>query len=183
MKKIFIVFACILITVVFLSSASAIDRDPKRSDSDTKEKPTKIKDTKEKKATKEKAGTVTSSKEGVQKREDKDAVVPKESSEKIKEGLDIKKSREKYDYFIDRNNNGIDDRLEKDVKAKSIKRQEPLKKQEIVKKRLPVPAEKKPAQVSPATKTPQKPKETKASEQKKETKAKEIEKKRGRDKR
>jgi hypothetical protein len=183
MKKLFIVFACILITVAFLSSASAIDRDPKSNGSDTKEEPTKIKEIKEKKTTEKKDGTATSSKEGIEKSEDKDAVVPKESLEKIKEGLDTKKSREKYDYFIDRNNNGIDDRLEKEVKTESIKKQKSLEKQETIKKRLPVPAEKKPAQASSGTNAPKKVKETKVSEQRKETKSKETEKKSGRDKR
>ena len=98
-----------------------------------------------------------------------------EKSDKDKPGTI--KGKEKYDYFIDRNNNGIDDRLEKDVKAKTIQKPEPIEKQETTRKQVPAPVEKKPTKVSPAPKVPEKVKAEKAVEKKKEGSGKEAEKK------
>ena len=175
MKKFFVVFVCILTAVVFLSSAWAIDRAPKNKDSDKKEKTTELKKMTQKKA-KSKPKTGTFSKKIIRTGESKEKIVPKKS-EKTKGGVETKKSKERYDYFIDRNNNGIDDRLEKDTKAKHAKEQK------VIKEKTPVPSEKAPAKVSPSTKTSKKVKETKVSEQKKETKIKKTEEKRKSDKR
>ena len=176
MKRIFVVFVCILTMVAFLSSAWALDRSPKNNRSDAKEKPTEFKKIKEKKSTKVKHRTGTFSEKIIRRSETTEKIAP-EKSEKTKERFKPKKSKERYDYFIDRNNNGIDDRLEKNIKAKEVK------KRKVIKKKTPVPSEKAPAKVSPSATTPKKIKETKISEQKKETKVKKIEKKKEGDKR
>jgi len=176
MKKIFVVFVCILTTVAFLSSASAIDRSRKANNSDRKKEPTESKEIKEKKTSNRKPQTGTFSEKTIRKSETTEKVAPKKS-EKIKEWFKTKKSKERYDYFIDKNNNGIDDRLEKDIKTKKVKERK------VIKKKTPVPSEKAPAKVIPSAKAPQKIKGTKLSEQKKETKEEKTVKKRGRDKR
>ncbi len=175
MKRIFVVFVCTLTTVTFLSSAGAVDRSPKNKSSDGKEKSTEFKEIKEKKSGKVEHKTGTFTKKNIRKSETSKKVAPKKS-EKTKGWFETKKSKERYDYFIDRNNNGIDDRLEKDIKAKNVK------KSKVIKKKTPVPSEKMPAKVSPSAKPPEKVKGTEVSKQKKETKVKKAE-KRGRDKR
>jgi hypothetical protein len=176
MKKIFTVLVCILTTVAFLSPAWAIDRSPKNKSSEGKEKPAEFKETKKRESEKVTHKTGTFSEKIIRKGETTEKDAPKKS-EKTKGWSGEKKSKERYDYFIDRNNNGIDDRLEKDTKAKNVK------KRKAIEKKTPVPLEKAPTKVSPSTKTPKKVKEIKASEQKKETKVKNIEKKKGKEKR
>lgn len=86
------------------------------------------------------------------------------------------KGKEKYDYFIDRNNNGIDDRLEKDIEAKDLKKPK-------IKETGPSSSEKTPTKVSPPPKIPDKIKDQGSSEKKKETKGEKKEENRRRGKR
>jgi hypothetical protein len=109
------------------------------------------------------------------KEEPKERMVPQKAgaTKDLQEG---QKGKEKYDYFIDRNNNGIDDRLEKDIEAKQIKKPR-------IKETGPSSLEKNPAKVKPSPKTPEKTKDQSSSEKKKGTKAEKEEQNRGRDKR
>ena len=176
MKKIVIVFVCILTMVAFLSSASGINRSPKSNDSDREKKPTESKEVEENKTAKRKLQTDTTSERIIRRSEATEKVTPKKS-EKTKGRFEAKKTRERYDYFIDRNNNGIDDRLERHIKTKNVE------KQRVIKEKTPVPSEKAPAKVIPSTKTPKKVKGTKVNEPKKETKVREADKRKERDKR
>jgi len=162
MKRIFIVFASIAIMVVFVSSASAIDRAPKKSGSEAKKETTDIKEmTKEKAGQKSRKSTFTEKMtRTVQSRKGAE----KEKPEKAKARS---KTREKYDYFIDRNNNGIYDRLEKETKAKKVKKQDPPKKPEAARKGTLRPPVKAAAKTEPAPKPVKKVKEERPSPKKK----------------
>ena len=119
MKRYLIVFVALATVLAFSSSALALDRTPKESKA--KEKPAELKEYEK-----------TEVKEG----KAKGIATPERKSEKIKRGTkgeaataqkltrwlksrEKQKAKEKYDYFIDKNNNGIDDRLERKSK-KSI---------------------------------------------------------------
>lgn len=103
MKKLLIVPVSLITLLVFFSfmvslpnhSAFAIDRSPK--DSTAKGKPAELKKIEKSEV-----------KEGNAKAADRIS--------KWWKSTDKQKSKEKYDYFIDKNNNGIDDRLEKKSK-------------------------------------------------------------------
>jgi hypothetical protein len=109
------------------------------------------------------------------KEEPKERVVPQKAggTKDLHEG---QKGKEKYDYFIDRNNNGIDDRLEKDIDAKDLKKTK-------IKETSLGSSEKIPVKVKPSPKTPEKIKDQNSSDQKKETKAEKGEGRKGRDRR
>lgn len=178
MKKTFIVLLCILTTMAFFSSALAITRDSKQSDSDKKEKPVESKE-KNKDRTKitQKSKIGTYSAKAVRGSENSPKATT-EKSEKTKARSEKEKSKERYDYFMDKNNNGIDDRLERKEEGKSTK------KKEVVIKRAPVSKEKKePAKISPPVKTSVKVKEAKVNQPKKETTLKKVEEKKTKDKR
>ncbi len=165
MKKIFIVLVIIAVSMAFISSAWAIDRAPQKSGSDST---TEIKEmAKEKAKEKQKPRKSTFTEKTLPSVESQKATKG-EKSDKTKDKPGTIKGKEKYDYFIDRNNNGIDDRLEKDVKAKRIQKQKPIEKQKTIKKQTPAPVQKKPAKVSPTPKVPEKVKVEKAVEKKKE---------------
>ena len=162
MKRILIVFVSIAVMVAFVSSASAIDRAPKKSESEAKKETTDIKEmTKEEAKRRARKSRFSERKTGTvlnQKRTEAD------KPEKAKARP---KTKEKYDYFIDRNNNGIDDRLEKETKAKKVKKQESPKKPEAVRKDTSRPPVKAPAKTTPAPKPVKKVKEEKPSPKKK----------------
>jgi hypothetical protein len=162
MKRIFMVFVSIAIVVAFVSSASAIDRAPKKSGSEAKKETTDIKEmTKEKAEKKSRTSTFTEkTTRTVQSRKGAE----KEKPEKAK---DRPRTKEKYDYFIDRNNNGIDDRLEKETKAKKVKKQESPREPEAARKAASRPPVKAPAKISPAPKPVKKVKEERPSPKKK----------------
>lgn len=109
------------------------------------------------------------------KEEPKEKGIPQKGGEtkNLHEG---QKGKEKYDYFIDRNNNGIDDRLEKDIEAKDLKKPK-------IKETGPSSSEKTPTKVSPPPKIPDKIKDQGSSEKKKETKGEKKEENRRRGKR
>ena len=162
MKRILIVFVSIAVVVAFVSSASAIDRAPKKSGSEAKKETTDIKEMTKEKAEQnsrkstftEKATRTIQNRQGTEgKKAEKTKVRPR--------------TKEKYDYFIDRNNNGIDDRLEKETKAKRVKKQEPPSKPEAARKGTLRPPVKVPAKTEPAPKPVKKVKEEKPSPKKK----------------
>jgi hypothetical protein len=107
------------------------------------------------------------------KEEPKEKVVPQKAGG-TKDKDEGQRRKEKYDYFIDRNNNGIDDRLEKDIKAKDLKKPK-------IKETEPSSSERNPAKVKPTPKIPEKIKDQGSSEQKKETKTEKGEGRKGRD--
>ncbi len=166
MKKFLIAFMSMIIISVFLSSAQAVNRSSKSSDSDKKKESTEIKEGKERRSWEVVRKTNLPSDKTIDKDESK-----RKSETKSGEG------KEEYDYFIDRNNNGIDDRQEGDTKAEEIK------KPEITKKKTLPSSERTSPRVSPTTKSREKTKDQDTSEPKKEVKPEKIEKKRGSERR
>ncbi len=170
MKKRLIILVCILTLLAFVSSASAINRAPKKS-AESKDEPTELKEkTKDRAKTKPKSRASSLSEKVVRSGPSKQRIVPKESKDP-RRGSESKGSKEKYDYFMDKNNNGIDDRLEKDVKKKRVP------KQEMTEKKASVPSEKTPAKIKPVERTPQKVKDTEVKQKKAQPKRREIERK------
>lgn len=170
MKKRLIILVCILTLLAFVSSASAINRAPKKS-ADSKDEPTELKEkTKDRTKTKPKSRASSLSEKVMRSGESKQRIGPKESKDS-KRGSGSKGSKERYDYFTDKNNNGIDDRLEKDIKKKRVP------KQEMTEKKTSVPSKKTPARIKPADKTSQKAKNAEVK-QKTQPKPKETERKR-----
>ena len=161
MKRIFMVFVSIAIMVAFVSSASAVDRAPKKSGSKAKKDTTEIKEmTKEETKRKARESSFSEKKTGTvynQKRTEG------EKPEKAEARSQTRKSKEKYDYFIDRNNNGIDDRLEKEAKARRAEKQESPKKPEAAARATSRPPDKAPAKINPVPKPAKKVKEEKVS--------------------
>ncbi len=175
MKRIFIVFVSIVIMATFVSSASALDRAPKKSGPEGKRETTEIKEmTKEEAKRKARKSSFSEKKtRTVQNLKRTEGEKP----EKAKTRSRTKKSKEKYDYFIDRNNNGIDDRLEKEARAKKASKPEPAKKPEAARKRTPSPSDNAPAKINPLPKPAKKVKEEKVSPKKKAPSIKDGEKK------
>jgi hypothetical protein len=167
MKRIFIVFVSIAITVAFVSSASAIDRAPKKSGSEGKKDTSEIREiTKEEAKRSARKSTFTEKRSRtVQGRKGAEQEKPEKAKARSR-------TKEKYDYFIDRNNNGIDDRLEKETKAKKVKKQDPPKKPEAARKGASRPPVKAPAKTDPVPKPVKKVKEEKPSPKKKAPEAK-----------
>jgi hypothetical protein len=175
MKRIFIVFAGIVIIATFVSSASALDRAPKKSGSEGKKETTEIKEiTKEEAKRKARKSSFSEKKTRTVQNLKR---TKGEKPEKAKARSQTRKSKEKYDYFIDRNNNGIDDRLEKEARAKKASKPEPAKKPDTVRKRIPSPSDNAPAKISPVPKPTKKVKEEKVSPKKKAPSIKEGEEK------
>lgn len=162
MKRIFIVFVSIATLVAFVSSASAIDRAPKKSESEAKKETTDIKKmTKEEAKRRARQSRFSETKTGIVENQGRT------QGEKPEKAKDRPRTKEKYDYFIDRNGNGIDDRLEKETKAKKVKKQEPPKKPEAARKStLKAPVKVAP-KTEPAPKPIKKVKEEKPSPKKK----------------
>jgi len=112
MKRLLIAM-CVLTAFVFASSAGAVDRSAKTKEKE-KEKPAQIEEMTKEKA-KEKSRSAALSGKTVRGGEGKYHVVS-EKSEPSKKPSESQKGSERYDYFQDANNNGVDDRLEKKVK-------------------------------------------------------------------
>ena len=166
MKRIFTGMICWITVIVFLSSVQAIDRSPKSSDSDQKKEPTEIKEGKAKRSFEVTRKTNSPS----------EKATVKDDSQKNAEAKTVE-GKEKYDYFLDRNNNGIDDRLEGNVISKE------KKKPEITEKKTPSSPEKTTPKVSPVVKPKERTKTQNTSEPKKDATPEKIEKKRGSEKR
>jgi hypothetical protein len=177
MNKIFIVFASMVIMAAFVCSASAVDRAPKKSGSDSTKETAEIKEMNKEKA-KLKGRKSTFSEKTVRTTQSRERIEAKKT-EKTKARPTTRKSKEKYDYFIDRNNNGIDDRLERQAKAKKAEKKEPAKKPETVRKPTPSPSDKTPAKIKTVPEPAKKVKKEKVSPKKKTPSVKEAEKKQG----
>jgi hypothetical protein len=181
MKRLLIILVSIVAILTFLSfmvslsnhSALAIDRTPKENKTKEKEEPVENPaegraESKEYEKTEVKEGKT----EGITVPEKESEQIEKKTTgeKKTKEtvpekvtkwlkSLEKQKAEEKYDYFIDKNNNGIDDRLEK-------KSKEPVSPPAI----RPVPEEKQPKEVTPSTKEAGEQKKTREAPKEKETK-------------
>lgn len=165
MKRIFIVFVSIVVMTTFVSPASALDRAPKKSGSEGKKETTEIKEmTKDKMKRKSRKSTFSEKTARTIQSQNKSEA---KKAEKAKGWPETRKRKEKYDYFIDRNNNGIDDRLEKEARAKKVSKPEPAKKPETARKRTPSPSDNAPAKINPVPKPAKKVKEEKVSPKKK----------------
>jgi hypothetical protein len=107
MKKFLIVSISLVTFLAFFSSALAIDRSPKKSEAKEKKKVEELKEGQKKDVKQGKAkGTTTERRSWEVKRTSPEELSRRKATEK-------QKTQEKYDYFMDKNNNGIDDRLEK----------------------------------------------------------------------
>ena len=143
MKRFLIGFVAILTLLTFFSSALAIDRAPKDSKGKEKGKPVELKEYERTEVKEGKAkGIISPEKKGekIKSKTKGEGTVP-ENLTKWRKSWEKRKVKEKYDYFIDKNNNGIDDRLER-------KSKEPISTPAI----RPVPKETKPPKPAPSIK-------------------------------
>ena len=167
MKRFLIGFVAILTLLAFFSFALAIDRTPKDSKTKEKEKPAELKEYEKTEVKEGKGKGIISPEKKGEKIESKtkgEETVP----EKLTRWLNSRekgKAKEKYDYFIDKNNNGIDDRLER-------KSKEPISPPAV----RPVPKEKQPEKPASSIKeTGEKEKIKETPKEKEVKKAKKIE--------
>lgn len=128
MKKVLIILISFLLLVFLYSTVLAIERVPKKGDSTSGERKEEVKSESSAKAKEEETPLEKETREKIElkkteKEEEKGIfrIIKKVKPEQKKE------LREKYDYFIDKNGNGIDDRLEK-RKAEKETEKEPEKK-------------------------------------------------------
>jgi hypothetical protein len=166
MKRLLIVFVSIITILAFFSLALAIDRTPKENKIKEVEEPVEnpteggaaSKEYEKTEVKEGKAGGITAPEKESEKIGEKKAkeTIPEKVTNRLK-SLEKQKTEEKYDYFIDKNNNGIDDRLER-------KSKEPVSPPSI----RPIPKDEKPKEVTPSIKktsekkkTGETPKETK----------------------
>jgi outer membrane biosynthesis protein TonB len=166
MKKISTFIVGWVTVFLLFASAQAVDRSPRNGDSDQKKETTEIKE-----------GKVKRSGETARK-----ITFPSEKTDRVVEGqgkVETKttEGKEKYDYFLDRNNNGIDDRLEGNFKAKETK------KPEVTKQKISPPPEKPAPKSSPAVKPKERVKPQTTGEPKKESTSGKTEKRRESEKR
>jgi hypothetical protein len=173
MKRFLIVFVAVVFLLVFFSFmmswsnhfALAIDRTPKENNTKEKEEPAESKEY-EKTEVKEGEAEGNLPLEKESGKIEKKTIGEKKAKETVPEkvtkwlkSLEKQKAEEKYDYFIDKNNNGIDDRLER-------KSKEPISPPAI----RPVPKEKQPTEATPSTKETGERKKTRETPKEKETK-------------
>ncbi len=181
MKRSLFVFVSIVAILAFFSfmvslsnhSALAIDRTPKENQTKEGEEPVENPakggaESKEYEKTEVKEGEAEGNLplEKESEKIEKNTIGEKKTKETVPEkvtkwlkSLEKQKAEEKYDYFIDKNNNGIDDRLEK-------KSKEPVSPPAV----RPVPEEKQPKEVTPPTKKTGEEKKNKETPKEKETK-------------
>jgi len=134
MKRVFLILIPFLLLVFLFSSVLAIERTPKKNSTASKEQKEEVKP-----STTQEGKEGSPSEEVSKKKEAKQIDLKKQEKEKEKEKgiLKIikklkpsqeKKLKQRYDYFIDKNGNGIDDRLEKKkIEKKSEKKTEKKK--------------------------------------------------------
>lgn len=123
MKRFLIGFMVIVALLAFSSLVSAVNRAPKEDG--TKEKPA---ESEQYEKTELKEGEIEGSyrleskgektKDDTKKEGRIKGIVPEKLPQRL-QALEKQKAKEKYDYFIDKNNNGIDDRQEKKSGQKS----------------------------------------------------------------
>jgi hypothetical protein len=119
MKKAFIILIPFLFSVLLYSSVLAIDRVPRKGDSTSGERKEEVKSEPSAKAKVEGA----QSQKEEPKKETREKIDLKKPEKKEEKGIfnifrkqkpsQKKEIKERYDYFIDKNGDGIDDRLEK----------------------------------------------------------------------
>jgi hypothetical protein len=160
MKKRFIIFIYMMSLIALLSSAQAINRSTKTSDSGKNKETTEPKEVQEKRSWEVTRKTSLPSDKTVDKNENQGKF-----DAKSREG------KEDYDYFIDKNKNGIDDRQEGNMKPPEIKRREDSE------RKTPSASEKTPSKTNPVAKSRERTKDQDNSGSKKETKPEKIEKK------
>jgi len=123
MKRVFLILVLFVLSVFLFSSVLAIERTPKKDSVADKEQKGEIKPVPSTVERKEESST----EKGIKKEEAKEADVKKPETEKktgiskILKGLKgslKEEGKDRYDYFIDKNGNGIDDRLEKEKTEK-----------------------------------------------------------------
>ena len=161
MKKLFTVLVGVITLLVLLSSAQALNRSSKSNDTDKKKGVKEFKEVNEKRSWEVVRKTNLPSDKTTERDDNK-------SRSEAKSG----ERKEEYDYFIDRNNNGIDDRMEGNMGTKEIR------KPEISEKKSSRYPEKTSPRVSPVTKSREKTKDQVKYEPKKEPKPEKIERKR-----
>lgn len=159
MKRFLVAFISLVTVLAFFSSALAIDRSPKKSEAKEKKKTEELKEGQKEDLKQGKTkGTTTEKRSWEVKR-----IPPEKLGERSKTS-GKQKVKEKYDYFIDKNGNGIDDRLER-------RSQKPASPSAI----RPAPREKPTTKPAPPVKEPAKKREVKEAPKKEE--AKKVEKK------
>ncbi|KPL02824.1 MAG: hypothetical protein AMJ73_08175 [candidate division Zixibacteria bacterium SM1_73] len=175
MKRFLIGFVSTVTLVGFFSfmvslpihSALAIDRSSKENKAQEKSKPTDLKEFKEKDLKEGQAKGITSVEKETEKTkpETKEEARVVEKADKQPKPPKRERAKEKYDYFIDKNNNGIDDRLERK------KQKQPVSPSTI----YPAPKEKKPVKVVPSIKETEKKKIKEAPKKEEVKEARKIE--------
>jgi hypothetical protein len=123
MKRIFLILVIFVLSVFLSSSVLAIERTPRKDSAADKEQKGETKPEASAAEKKEESSTD----KGIKKEENREAEVKKAGKKKetgiskLLKGLKgslKEEGKEKYDYFIDKNGNGIDDRLEKEKTEK-----------------------------------------------------------------
>jgi predicted Holliday junction resolvase-like endonuclease len=123
MKRVFLMLVLFLLSVFLFSSVLAIERTPKKDSVADKEQKGETKPEASAAEKKEESST----EKGIKKEETREAEVKKPEKKKetgiskILKGLKgslKEEGKDRYDYFIDKNGNGIDDRLEKEKTEK-----------------------------------------------------------------
>lgn len=122
MKRLLVIFACIMTISCFLSTGWSIERV--RKSSATGEQAKKQRDSLQS----EEENVLPEQKETtkVEVKGKKEEVGKKETPRKKESLLDklSKRVKDEYDYFLDKNHNGIDDRLEKEIIKKPQMKEE-----------------------------------------------------------
>jgi hypothetical protein len=155
MKKLLIAVVSLVTLLAFFSSVLAIDRSPKKSEAKEKKKTEELKEGQKKDLKEGKAkGTTTTERRSWEVKR----IPPEKLGERSKTS-EKQKVKEKYDYFIDKNGNGIDDRLERRSKK-------PASPSAI----RPAPKEKQIPKPAPPVKEPAKKREVKKAPKKEEVK-------------
>jgi hypothetical protein len=163
MKRILIAFVAIIFLLAFSSLALAIDRAPKECGVDEKEEPVKLKEIEKTEVREGKAERIPAPEKESQKiKKLKEGEVGEEATEELPKRLqspEKQKDSEKYDYFIDKNNNGIDDRQE--GKSKETTSPRAIR---------PAPKDRQPRKPAPSIKKTGEKKKTRATSEEKEVK-------------
>jgi hypothetical protein len=129
MKRVFLILTLFLLSVFLFSSVLAIERTPRKDNITDKEQKAETKPGPSEVGKKEESSAGKESK----KVEAREAEVRKPEKEKetglskILKGLKgslKEEGKDRYDYFIDKNGNGIDDRLEKEKTEKKTEEKE-----------------------------------------------------------
>jgi hypothetical protein len=171
MKRFLITFISVLTFLAFSTFmvswpnhlALAIDRAPKEGGAEKKDQPAELKEYEKIEVKEGKAERIVPPENKSQKTKKQEAgeireKVPEKLPERL-QSTEIQKANEKYDYFIDKNNNGIDDRQER--KSKETTSPRAIR---------PAPQEKQPIKPAPSTKNTGEKEKTRETPKEKEVK-------------